>query len=89
MQSSDNVTPKTGYPTFMFHHLQEFYDLVTGDIVLKTDNPKFTFYRFQELYGVKTDEVQGGESRDLFWLFCTYIRTERVRKLCSSSLILN
>ena len=30
--------------------------------------------------------VQGGESRDLFWLFRTCIRTERVRKLFSTSL---
>ena len=29
---------------------------------------------------------QGGESRDLFWLFCTCIRTEQIRKLFSTSL---
>ena len=33
--------------------------------------------------------IQGGESRDLFWLFCTCIRTEQVRKLFSTSLILS
>ena len=32
--------------------------------------------------------IQGGESCDLFWLFCTCIWTERVRKLFISSLIL-
>ena len=32
---------------------------------------------------------QGGESRDLFWLFCTCIRTEEVIKLFSTSLVLN
>ena len=31
----------------------------------------------------------GGESPDLFSLFCTCIRTERVRKLFITSLILN
>ena len=31
--------------------------------------------------------VQGKESRDLFWLFCTCIATELVRKLFSTSLI--
>ena len=36
-----------------------------------------------------TFRKQGGESRDLFWLFCTCIRTERVRKLFSTSLILS
>ena len=29
---------------------------------------------------INVDTYQGGESRDLFWLFCACIRTERVRK---------
>ena len=32
---------------------------------------------------------QGGESRDLLWLFCTCIRIERVRKLFITFLIRN
>ena len=31
----------------------------------------------------------GGESRDLFWLFCICSQTERVRKLLITSFILN
>ena len=38
---------------------------------------------------VMTKLFQGGESRDLLLLFRTCIRTERVRKLFSTSLILN
>ena len=36
--------------------------------------------------GVLEDMYRGG---DLFWLICTCVRTERVRKLFFSSIILN
>ena len=37
----------------------------------------------------RTKQKQGRESRDLFCLFCTCIRTERVRKFFLASLIHN
>ena len=37
----------------------------------------------------KETRQEGGESRDLFWLLCTCIRTDRVRKLFIPSLILD
>ena len=39
--------------------------------------------------GLKINNLQGGESRDLFWLFRTCIRPGPVRKLFIISLILN
>ena len=45
------------------------------------------YYPYVCVYMVSSN--QGGESRDLFWLFCTCIRTERVIILFSTSLILN
>ena len=45
-----------------------------------------TFYMY---FRFTLFEYKGGESRDLVCLFCTCIRTERARKLFSTSLILN